>query len=82
VLAFVDAFIQRPEAVPDEVRAALAEHFTPAQIVELAVAMAAFLGFSKVRIALGLVPDTMDLRVVPTPDVPDAPSAPVPDRDR
>ena len=82
MLAFVDAFIQRPEAVPEEVRAALAEHFAPAQIVELAVAMAAFLGFSKVRIALGLVPDAMDLRVVPTPDVPDAPPTPAPDRDR
>lgn len=61
--------MQTPDAVPEPVRRELARHLEDPQIVELSFALAAFLGFSKLRIALGLVPDVMDVRVVPTPDV-------------
>lgn len=70
VLRFADAFVTTPGQVPDEVVAGLAAHFDEGQVVELTIAMAAFLGFSKLRIALGLVPDEMDVREVATPDVP------------
>lgn len=75
ILDWVDAFVDTPEAVPEQVRRTLADHLDEPQIVELTFALAAFLGFSKLRIALGLVPDDMDVRVVPTPDV-------APDTDR
>ncbi len=70
VLRFTDAFVLDPHGVPDALRQQLLAHFTPAQVVELTLALAAFLGFAKLRIALGLVPDAMDTREVPTPDVP------------
>jgi hypothetical protein len=43
--------------------------FTPAQIVELAAANAIFMGFSKIALALGDVPDDLPVTVQPTPDV-------------
>lgn len=65
------AFVDAPDDVAESVRDELARHLDDPQIVELTFALAAFLGFSKLRIALGLVPDAMDVRVVPTPDVTD-----------
>lgn len=69
MLRFTDAFVLDPHGVPDALRHELRAHFTDAQIVELTLALAAFLGFAKLRIALGLEPPTMPTRVVPTPDV-------------
>lgn len=68
MLRFTDAFVADPHNLPEALRDQLREHFTPAQIVELTLALAAFLGFAKLRIALGLQPQTMDTKVVPTPD--------------
>jgi AhpD family alkylhydroperoxidase len=68
VLRFTDAFLFAPSAVPDEVREALRKHFSPEQIVELAAALALFMGFSKIAIALGGLPETMPVVVVPTPE--------------
>lgn len=62
-------FVLDPHGVSQALRDQLRAHLTPAQIVELTLALAAFLGFAKLRIALGLEPPTMPTRVVPTPDV-------------
>jgi alkylhydroperoxidase family enzyme len=67
VLAFTDAFVNHPDQIDEQVRTALRAHLEPGQVVELALILGAFLGFSKLRIALGLVPDEMEVRVVPTP---------------
>ena len=48
-------------------RAALAEAFTPGEIVELALGVGLFLGMSKVLINLGLEPEEMPVTVIPTP---------------
>jgi hypothetical protein len=48
--------------------------FTPAEIVELTAGLALFMGFSKIALSLGGVPDNLPLMVQPTPDVP--PEAP------
>ena len=45
-------------------------HFTPAEIVELTAAISIFMGFSKIALALGGVPDDMPVTVQPTPDWP------------
>lgn len=71
MLALTDAFARDPGAVPPDVQDDVAAHLDEGQVIELTVAMAAFLGFSKLRIALGLVPDEMDVREVATPDVPE-----------
>jgi alkylhydroperoxidase family enzyme len=68
VLAWTDAFLADAEAPPALQREALA-HFTPAQLVELAAANAIFMGFSKIALALGDVPDDLPLMEQATPDV-------------
>jgi hypothetical protein len=66
VLAWTDAFLADAEVPPALQREMLA-HFAPAQIVELAAANAIFLGFSKIALALGDVPDDLPLMEQPTP---------------
>lgn len=68
VLAWTDAFLADAVAPPALQRELLA-HFTPAQIVELAAANAIFMGFSKIALALGDVPDDLPLIEQATPDV-------------
>jgi alkylhydroperoxidase family enzyme len=68
VLAWTDAFLADAEAPPELQREALA-HFTAAQLVELAAANAIFMGFSKIALALGEVPDDLPLMEQATPDV-------------
>ncbi len=43
-------------------------HFTPAEIVERTAGLALFMGFSKIAIVLGGVPESMPVLVVPTPE--------------
>ena len=68
VLAWTDAFLADALASPELKREMLA-HFTPAEIVELAAANALFMGFSKIALALGDVPDNLPLMEQATPDV-------------
>ena len=52
-LRFTDAFITRPGEIGDELRAQLHEHFTPEQIVELALDISKW-STQKLPVALGL----------------------------
>ena len=45
----------------------LKQHYSDAEIVELALGVGLFMGMSKVLITLGLEPEEMDLTVLPTP---------------
>lgn len=67
MLAWTDAFLADASASPALQREMLA-HFSSAQIVELAAANAIFLGFSKIALALGDVPDDLPLMEQATPD--------------
>ena len=70
VLAWTDAFLA-PEPHADEtLRREMLASFTPAEIVELTAGLALFMGFSKIALSLGGVPDNLPLMVQPTPDVP------------
>jgi AhpD family alkylhydroperoxidase len=69
-IRFTDAFLRHPGEVDDETRRELLEHFTPAEIVELAAGVALFMGFSKIAVALGQAPESMPTLVVPTPERP------------
>jgi alkylhydroperoxidase family enzyme len=70
VLRFADRFLSpAPDPDPELEREMLAQ-FRPAEIVELAAALAIFLGFSKIALALGGVPDDLPVTVVPTPEWP------------
>jgi alkylhydroperoxidase family enzyme len=68
VLAWTDAFLADAHASPELQREVLA-HFAPAQLVELAAANAIFMGFSKIALALGDVPEDLPLMEQATPDV-------------
>jgi hypothetical protein len=43
-------------------------HFKPAEIVELTAAISIFMGFSKIAVSLGGMPESLPLRIEPTPD--------------
>jgi alkylhydroperoxidase family enzyme len=74
VLAWTDAFLA-PEPHADEaLRREMLASFTPAEIVELTAGLALFMGFSKIALSLGGVPENLPVMVQPTPDVP--PEAP------
>jgi alkylhydroperoxidase family enzyme len=71
VLRYVDAFLASPSEIGDELRRALLAHFTPAQLVELTAAIALFMGFSKIAVALGGLPDSIPVHEQPTPTCPE-----------
>jgi alkylhydroperoxidase family enzyme len=70
VLALADAFLRDPHGLSEEARAALLAHYTPDQIVELAMGLAMFMGTSKIAIALGNEPESMPITEHATPDRP------------
>jgi alkylhydroperoxidase family enzyme len=74
VIAWTDAMLSAPARVPEAVKREMHVHFSPAEIVELSTGVALFMGFSKIAIALGQVPDRMPTTVVPTPDLPESTS--------
>ena len=45
-------------------------HFTSAEIVKLTAAISIFMGFSKIALAIGGVPEDLPVSVQPTPDWP------------
>jgi alkylhydroperoxidase family enzyme len=67
VLRYTDAFLLDPAAVDPELRREMAERFSAAEIVELTLALALFLGMAKVLISLGTEPESMTTTVLPTP---------------
>ena len=69
VLRFVDAFLTDPTALGVQEREALLAELAPVEIIELTAALALFMGFSKIAVALGTAPATMPLTVVPTPEI-------------
>ena len=44
--------------------------FTPAEIVELTAAISIFMGFSKIAVSLGGMPESLPIMLQPTPDWP------------
>ena len=66
-LQLTDAIIGSPQSLSDAAKVALRQHFTDAEIVELALGVGLFMGMSKVLICLGLEPEEMQTTVVPTP---------------
>jgi alkylhydroperoxidase family enzyme len=69
-LRAVDAFHDDAGRLDAAARAALADAFTPAELVELGAGIALFLGFSKIALALGGLPDEIPVHEQPTPDLP------------
>jgi alkylhydroperoxidase family enzyme len=73
VLAWTDAFLSPEPSADPELRRTMLAHFTPAELVELTAGLALFMGFSKIAVSLGGMPDELPVNVQPTPDWPGAP---------
>jgi AhpD family alkylhydroperoxidase len=70
-IALTDVVLGRTGEVGASLAAALAQEFTPAEIVELGVTAALCHGFSKIAVALGAAPDDIPVTIVPTPAPPE-----------
>ena len=66
-LQLADDIIGLPGRLTEEQKARLSNHYSDAEIAELALGVGLFLGMSKVLITLGLEPEQMDTTVLPTP---------------
>jgi AhpD family alkylhydroperoxidase len=72
VLRYTDTFLSA-EPEPDAAqRRELLAFFTPAELVELTAGLALFMGFSKIAVSLGGMPESLPVTVQPTPDLPTA----------
>ncbi len=67
VVRLVDTMLGDPRALDDAQREELLAHFTPAQLVELSAGIALFMGFSKLAVALGGLPESLPPFEQPTP---------------
>ncbi len=66
-LSWADTLLDGGSEPSAEVQAALRQHYTDAQIMELTYAMGSFIGFSKQLIMLGLEPEEMPIVGAPIP---------------
>ena len=70
VLRWTDTFLS-PDPEPDDaLQREMLAHFKPAEIVELTAALAIFMGFSKIAVSLGGMPESLPVSIAPTPDWP------------
>ena len=62
-LRYVETFCIGAMHITDELVAELRRHFSPAEIIELSVLVAAMSGFASINVALNIAPDTEELQV-------------------
>ena len=70
VLRRTDRFLSGESEPSAEQRSEMLAFFTPAELVELTAGLALFMGFSKIAVALGGLPESLPVFVQPTPDLP------------
>lgn len=68
ILAYTDLFLHNPGAIDDDIKARMRNNFSDAQIVELTAGLALFMGFSKIAISLGGMPEELPRMEMPTPE--------------
>ena len=66
-LKLADAIVTTPQPLAAADAAELREHFTDAQLAEMAIGLGLFHGLSKALIVMGLEPEGMPVTVVPEP---------------
>ena len=66
-LRWTDAVLDNPGGIPADVQAGVERYLTPAELLELTMALALFHGLSRVLISLGLEPEEMETTIVATP---------------
>lgn len=68
VIRLADVFLGNPHGVTDDLRAELLDAYGPEGTVELTAGLALFMGFSKIAVSLGTIPDNLPAQIpLPTP---------------
>lgn len=67
VIRYTDVFLQSPGDIPDSLKQAMRNNFSSEEIVELTAAVAIFMGFSKIAVSLGGMPESLPVFTMPTP---------------
>jgi alkylhydroperoxidase family enzyme len=67
IIRYADVFLKNPSGLGDPLRLEMLASFSPAQIVELTAGLALFMGFSKIAVAIGGMPESLPTMVIPTP---------------
>ena len=67
IIRYADAFLKDPAGLEEETRREMLQRFSPAQIVELTAGLALFMGFSKIAVSIGGMPESLPTMVMPTP---------------
>ena len=70
VLRYADCFLTHASSIADGLKAEMLSQFSDAEIVEITAALSLFLGFSKIAIALGPIPEGLPVMHLPLPDLP------------
>ena len=65
---YTDTFLQNPNGLSEALKERMREAFSAEQIVELTAGLALFMGFSKIAVSLGGMPDSLPPMTMPTPD--------------
>lgn len=68
ILRYTDCFLTDPHGLDNDLKAAMAKEFSPAELVELTAGLALFMGFSKIAVSLGGMPDSLPTFEMPTPE--------------
>ncbi|WP_372749118.1 carboxymuconolactone decarboxylase family protein [Litorivivens sp.] len=68
ILSYTDTFLIAPNEIDDALQNAMKGEFSDEEIVELTAALALFMGFSKIAVSLGGMPDSLPTFEMPTPD--------------
>lgn len=67
ILRYTDVFLDDPHAIDDELKQAMRAEFSAEEIVELTAGLALFMGFSKIAVSLGGMPESLPTFEMPTP---------------
>lgn len=68
VIAYTDVFLSNPAGLSKELKEAMSAFFSDEEIVELTAGLAIFMGFSKIAVSLGGMPDSLPVFTMPTPE--------------
>jgi alkylhydroperoxidase family enzyme len=66
-IAFADAYLFDPQGVTAELASRLKQHFTPAQLAHLAIALVAFNATSRCAVSIGGMPENLPVTEISAP---------------
>lgn len=67
ILRYTDVFLTDPGAIDATLKYAMKAEFSDQEIVELTAGLALFMGFSKIAVSLGGMPESLPTMDMPTP---------------